>query len=97
MITYIGLMKFTDKGIQNVKETTRRAAAAKEAGKKTGVEMREIYWTLGEYDLVCVLESNDEQAMAAFSMATAMQGNVRVCSLRAFNAGEMEQIVGKLP
>ncbi|MEO5737153.1 MAG: GYD domain-containing protein [Variovorax sp.] len=97
MITYVGLMSFTDKGLQTLKDTTKRAAAAKEAAKKTGVNMRELLWTMGECDLVCVLEAEDEQALAAFSLATAMQGNVRSHSLRAYSAKEMDKILAKIP
>ena len=97
MITYIGLLSFTDKGIQGIKDSTKRAAAAKNAATKLGVNMREIFWTMGEYDIVCVLEAEDEQALAAFNLATAMQGNVRSCSLRANPAAEMDKILAKLP
>jgi len=97
MITYIGLLNFTDKGIQGVKDTTKRAAAAKEVAKKFGVNMREIYWTMGDTDMVCVLEADDESSLAAFNLATAMQGNVRSRSLRAYSAGEMDKILSKLP
>jgi uncharacterized protein with GYD domain len=96
MITYVGLVKFTDKGIQSVKDTTKRAAAAKEAAKKMGVNMRDLLWTMGEYDMVCVLEAEDEHAMAAFNLALAMQGNVRSQSLRAYSAGDMDKILAKL-
>ena len=97
MVTDIGMLNFTDKGIQSAKETTKRAAAAKETAKKLGVNMRDIYWTMGDCDVVCVLESEDEQALAAFSLAIAMQGNVRTRSLRAYTAGEMDAILAKLP
>jgi uncharacterized protein with GYD domain len=97
MITNIGLLRFTDKGLQNVKESTKRAAAAKESAKKLGVNMRDIFWTTGEYDLVCVLEADSEIALAAFALATAGQGNVRVQTLRAYSAGEMDTILAKLP
>lgn len=97
MITYIGLVSYTDQGIKNVKDTTRRAMAAKEAGKKLGVNMRDIFWTVGECDLVCVLEAEDERSMAAFNLALAMQGNIRTRSLRAYPAAEMDQILAKLP
>jgi uncharacterized protein with GYD domain len=90
-------MSFTDKGIQSLKDTTKRAAAAKEAGKKLGVNMRELLWTTGEYDLVCILEAEDEKALSAFSLATAMQGNIRSRSLRAYTAKEMDEILAKLP
>jgi uncharacterized protein with GYD domain len=97
MITYIGLLNFTDKGIGAIKETTKRAAAAKEMAKKVGVNMREIYWTMGDCDIVCVLEADNESSLAAFSLATGMQGNVRSRSLRAFSADEMDKILAKLP
>jgi uncharacterized protein with GYD domain len=96
MITYIGLLSFTDKGLQSVKDTTKRAAAAREAAKKQGVNMRDIFWTLGECDMVCVLEAEDEASLAAFNLGTVLQGNVRTKSLRAFSATEMDKILAKL-
>jgi uncharacterized protein with GYD domain len=97
MVTYIGLLNFTEKGIQGIKSTTQRAAAAKEVASRFGVNMREIYWTLGQYDVVCVLEAADEASLTAFNLATAAQGNVRSQSLRAFNAAEMDKVLAKLP
>jgi uncharacterized protein with GYD domain len=97
MITYIGLLSFTEKGVQSIKDTTKRAAAAKEAAKKSGVNIREMLWTMGEFDMICVLEAEDEHALAAFNLATAMQGNVRSHSLRAYSAGDMDKILAKLP
>ena len=96
MITYVGLLSFTDKGIQNIKDTTKRAAAAKEAAKKFGVNMRNIFWTMGECDIVCVLEAEDEASLAAFNLATALEGNVRSRSLRAYSAAEMDKVLAKL-
>lgn len=97
MITYIGLLNFTESGLKNVRQTTQRAAAAKEIGQRMGVTMKQIYWTLGDHDLVCVLEAKDEQALTAFNLAIAMQGNVRTQTLRAFDATEMDAILKKLP
>lgn len=97
MITYIGLLSFTDKGIQDIKQSTQRAAAAKEIGQSMGVTMREIYWTMGECDIVCVLEAKDELSLTAFNLAIARQGNVRTRSLRAFTATEFEAALAKLP
>ena len=91
------MLSFTDQGIQDIKKTTQRAAAAKEIAKKFGVNMREILWTMGECDIVCILEADDESSLAAFNLATAMQGNVRSRSLRAYTAGDMDKILAKLP
>jgi uncharacterized protein with GYD domain len=96
MVTYIGLLSFTDKGLSTIKDSTKRAAAAREAAKKTGVNMRDVFWTLGEYDVICVLEAEDEAALAAFSIATAQQGNVRTRTLRAFSAADMDKILAKV-
>jgi uncharacterized protein with GYD domain len=97
MVTYIGLMNFTDKGLQSVKSTTQRAAAAKEVAGRYGVTMREIWWTLGNHDIVCVLDAADEQSLTAFELAISSQGNVRSQSLRAFNAAEMDKVLARLP
>lgn len=97
MITYIGLLSFTDKGLQGIKGTTQRLAAAKEMAKKSGVNFREFYWTMGEYDAICVLEAEDELALAAFNLGTAMMGNVRSHSMRAYSAADMDKILAKLP
>ena len=97
MVTYIGLLSFTDKGIQGVKQTTQRAAAAKEVGQRMGVNMREIWWTLGQHDIVCLLEAADEASITAFNLAVAGQGNVRSQTLRAFNSAEMDKVLAKLP
>ena len=50
MATYIVLGQFTDQGIRNIKETTKRAEAVKALGKKVGASVQAIYWTLGQYD-----------------------------------------------
>jgi uncharacterized protein with GYD domain len=96
MVTYIGLLSFTDKGLQAIKDTTKRAAAAKETAKKHGVNLRDMFWTLGEYDAICVLEAEDEASVAAFSIGTALQGNVRTRTLRALSAAEMDKVLAKL-
>jgi Uncharacterized conserved protein len=96
MLTYIVLGSFTDQGIRSVKDTTKRADAAKEAAKRFGVTMRDIYWTQGQYDIVSVCEANDEAAISAFGLALASAGNVRFQTLRAFNRDEMTAVLAKL-
>lgn len=96
MATYIALMNFTDKGAQSIKDTTKRAAAAKEAAKKFGVNMRETFWTMGEYDVVSILEADDGASVAAFLMSTATAGNVRSHTLRALSASEVDTVLSKI-
>ena len=96
MATYIALMNFTDQGIRSVKETTKRAEAVMEAARKFGASMPQIYWTLGQYDLVAVIEAQDEESATAFALAIGAAGNVRGQTLRAFSRDEMNGILGKM-
>ena len=96
MLTYIALSNFTDQGIRNVKDTTKRADAVKEAAQKFGAKMTQIYWTQGQYDLVAFIEAPDEKSATACALAIGMAGNVRSQTLRAFTSEEMSEIVGKL-
>jgi len=97
MPTYIALCSFTDQGIRNVKDTTQRADAVKDAAKKFGASMPQVFWTLGQYDLVAMIEAPDDQAATAFALAVASGGNIRMQTLRAFSRDEMNAILGKLP
>ncbi len=97
MQTYIVLANFTDQGIRNIKETTKRADAAKEMAGRFGVKMKDIYWTQGQYDLVTLCEGQDEAAISAFGLALTSAGNIRFQTLRAFSRDEMNGILSKLP
>jgi uncharacterized protein with GYD domain len=97
MAAYITLNKFTDQGIHSVKDMPKRVQAAKEAASAAGVRIIGIWWTLGQYDMVVISESSDEEKGMRFLLATGMQGNLRSETLRAFGEEEMERIVQGLP
>jgi len=97
MAKYIGLLNWTDQGIRGAKQTVERAQAARQAFAALGVKMTDIWWTLGQYDLVCVLEAADEEAVTRAGLALGMLGNVRSTTLRAFDEGEMTNILKGLP
>ena len=96
MPSYIVLCNFTDQGLRAVKESVSRADAAKEAAAKFGVKMTNIYWTQGQYDIVTFIEAGDEQSAAAFGLALAGQGNVKMQTLRAFSRDEFAGILKKI-
>ena len=97
MATYISLVQFTDKGIQAAKDTTQRVAdwAAKVQSK--GVSIKQMYWTLGQYDQVCIFEAPDDETAASVLLAADMLGNIRTQTMRAFTASEMEKILARIP
>jgi uncharacterized protein with GYD domain len=96
MATYIMLGHFTDQGIRSVKDTTKRVEIVKEMGKKVGATVKEVYWTMGQYDVATIVDAPDDASMTAFLLSVAALGNVRTQSLRAFSAEEMGRILGRL-
>jgi uncharacterized protein with GYD domain len=96
MATYIVLGNYTDQGIRNIKDAPKRTEAVKEMAKKTGVTLKETFWTLGTYDFVSLIEAPNDETIIAFGMSVGALGNVRTQTLRAFSAGEMAGIIGKV-
>lgn len=96
MATYIMLANFTDQGIRDVKNTTKRANALKELAKSKGAAVKDIYWTLGQYDIVTILEASDDMAITALGLALGKLGNVRTQTFRAFSQAEMDAVLGKV-
>ena len=97
MPTYISLVQFTDKGIQGAKQTTQRLAEWSAKVQSMGVSVKQMYWTLGQYDQVCVFEAPDDETAASVLLAADILGNIRTQTLRAFSTSEMEKILAKVP
>lgn len=97
MAKYVMLGKFTEQGIQGVKDTVKRARAVREQFARMGVNAREFFWTMGEYDVVLTFEAPDEETMMKATLAVAMAGNLKTQTLRAFGEQEMDRVVADLP
>jgi uncharacterized protein with GYD domain len=93
--TYIALLNWTDQGVKSFRESVDRAAAAEVALSPAGIKFKDLYWTIGPYDLIATLEAPDEEALTAALLALAAQGNLRTTTLRAFDAEEMRGVIAK--
>ena len=93
MTTYVTLYNFTEQGLKSIKDTVKRAEAAKKAAAANGMQVKEVLWLQGQYDVIIISESSDETKANAFALSTLKMGNVRGQTLRAFTAGEMEKIL----
>jgi uncharacterized protein with GYD domain len=96
MPTFLTTIRFTQQGLQNVRDTTKRAAAFKTAAKKLGVKVGDVYWTLGPFDGVLLFDAPDDETATAAMLQLGQAGNVQTQTARAFKAAEMDAIVGKL-
>lgn len=96
MPAYILLTNFTDQGIRAVKDTVKRAEKFRELARQNGATIKELYWTLGKYDVVSVVEAPDVTSITALGLTLGMAGNVRTETLPAFTADEMAKVLAKV-
>jgi uncharacterized protein with GYD domain len=97
MLTFMLSLNFTDQGIRAIKQASKRAKAARELGKKLGVEIKQLYLTSGDSDLVVFVETPSGDNVAKFALALGSLGNVRTRTARAWSAEEYQKIISELP
>lgn len=95
MATYVTLVNWTEKGITGFKETAKRADSFGEMVKKHGGTIQSIYWTLGNYDIVAVVQVKDDETMTAVALEIGAIGNIRTTTLRAFDRKQIQAIIKK--
>ena len=93
MTTYVSLINWTEQGIKNFRDTTQRAADFTKLVESSGGSVRELVWTVGQYDLVCIADFPDEEAGVAALLQVGSQGSVRSTTMRAFSSEEMAGII----
>jgi len=97
MATFITTLHFTEQGVKAVRDTCERAAAFKATARKMGVKLTGMYWTLGAFDGLIVCEAPDEATATAALLHLGSLGNIRTQTARAFDAAEMQKVLGLLP
>jgi uncharacterized protein with GYD domain len=95
MPTYVALLNWTDQGIRDFKETLSRANSAATLAESLGAKLVQTYWTMGEYDVVGILEAPDDETATAFALGIGSGGAARTSTLRAFDREEIQAIVAK--
>jgi uncharacterized protein with GYD domain len=96
MATYIVLLNWTEQGVAESGDALNRANAAAAALRKLGGKMKSVWWTMGPYDAVSIIEAPDEETVTAFCLAVGAQGNVRTVTMRAFDKTEMQKVLDRL-
>ena len=96
MSTYITLLRFTQKGIENIKESPARVEAARKTYEQMGARVKDFYCVMGQYDAVLIAEAPDDETMAKIQLALGSRGNVRSETLRAFTEDGYRRIVAAL-
>ena len=97
MATYVSLLRFTQQGIQNIKQAPDRLDAAKRTFEAAGGKLLAFYLVTGQYDAVFISEAPDNETATRIALATCSLGNVRTETLPAFTEDEYLKIVAALP
>ena len=96
MATFIALITETQKGEVHISESVSRTSKISDVARKFGAKVKDIYWTLGEYDGILVFEAPDDETAAAFLHYVTSKGSVRTHTMRAFNSDEMQSILERI-
>ena len=95
MPRYVTLINWTEQGIAGFKESVDRYEAAQQEFEELGVRFVDVYWTLGEHDIVTVVEADDDESATAALLLLGSAGNVRTKTMRAFSRDEMRAVIDK--
>lgn len=95
MPRYISLLRFTEQGAKNMKNSISRAHDFDALAVKAGVRVEGQYWTMGKFDGVLIVSADDQQKVLSMLAALAAQGNVHTETMQAFVDTEFEAIVAK--
>jgi uncharacterized protein with GYD domain len=96
MAHYIALVNYTDRGIANVKDSPARLDKARALLREMGGEFRQVYLTMGYYDMVVAYEAPDDATAARFTLRLGTLGHVRTTTLKAFPEAAYREIIAHL-
>jgi uncharacterized protein with GYD domain len=94
---FIMTENWTDQGIRLVKDAPKRVQAARETAKKLGIEVKQVFLTSGESDLLLIVEAASGDNVAKFAMMSGALGNVRTRTARGWTEAEMTKLISELP
>ncbi len=96
MPTYVVLMNWTDQGVKTVRDTVQRRDQAEALAERHGASIEQVYWTVGPYDLVTIVNAPDDESATAMLLELGTAGNLRTTTLRAYDREEMLGILQRL-
>jgi uncharacterized protein with GYD domain len=97
MATYIVLAQYTQKGVENIKQSPARLDATKKAFKAMGAELKEFYLVSGRYDMVVIAEAPNYETVSKIALSIGSQDSVHTETISAFTEDEYRKIISELP
>lgn len=97
MALYILLARWTNRGIETIKNSPARLKRSKELAHSMGAEIESFVLLMGQYDFGVRLRAPDDDTVAKFALAVSSEGNVRIETMRAFTEEEYREIIAGIP
>jgi len=91
------MMKYTDQGIKDIKNTAQRTQANIKALEAMGCKINAIFACMGEYDLIGFGEAPSDEVATTMALMISAQGTARTTTVKAFPMDQFAGIVKKLP
>jgi uncharacterized protein with GYD domain len=96
MPTFISTIQFTEQGLRDIAQTTKRAQAFETAAQQAGAKVTGVYWTLGDCDGLLIFEAANDEAATTLMLRLGKLGNVRTKTCRAFSAADMARVLANV-
>lgn len=93
---YISLLRLTQRGLDELQNSSERGRISKERVEKLGGRSLSLYATMGAYDFVQVFEMPDEARMMQYVLTARRDGYVDPLILPAFDTDKWSGIVNAL-
>jgi len=96
-MTFMLSLSWTDQGIRSVKDAPKRAQEGRGLANKVGVEVKQLFLTSGDSDIVLIVEAPNGDNVAKFALLLGSLGNVRTRMTRLWPESEFQKLVSELP
>jgi uncharacterized protein with GYD domain len=96
MPTYVTLWNYTQKGVENIKDSPNRLDRAISVVESLDGEMHEFYLTMGGHDIVTVMEFPDDDAAASAMLRIGRGGSVTSETMKAWPEAEYRELIEEL-
>jgi uncharacterized protein with GYD domain len=96
MPMYVVLSKFTESGRTDIKNTSERLNRLGPVADKLGVKVVANAITMGQYDVVTIMEAPDDATIARVIGTVLSRGFVTTQTMRGFSIDEFAQITSGL-
>jgi len=97
MPTYMTLIRYTQQGIESIKDSPARLDTAKALYKSLGAEIKAFYLAMGKYDVIVISEAPDDETATKLVLTIGSAGAIRTETFRIFIEDEYRKLISELP